>query len=105
ILAGLGDADDDAGAPAAVAAFQRRTHDLGIAGGVEAVVGAAVGNFADLGDDVLAAHVLGIEEVGHAELPAPFLARRVDVNADNAVGTDQLRALDDVEPDPAQSED
>src|SRR3546814_134704 len=36
LLAGLGDADDDAGPPAAVAAFERRAHDVGVAGAVEA---------------------------------------------------------------------
>jgi hypothetical protein len=48
LLAGFGDADDDAGAPAAVAAFERGAHHLGVAGAVEAVVGAAVGQLDDL---------------------------------------------------------
>ena len=45
-----------------------------------------------------------VDEVGHAELAAPFLARRVDVDADDPVRADQPRALDDVEPDPAEAE-
>ncbi len=42
-LAGFGDADDDALAPAAMAGFQRRAHHLGVAGAVEGVIGAAIG--------------------------------------------------------------
>ena len=57
-------------------AFERGAHHLGVAGGIEGVVGPAVGHFDDLGDDLLAAHALGVEEVGHAELAAPFLAFR-----------------------------
>jgi hypothetical protein len=42
-LPASGDADDDALAPAAMAAFQRLAHHLGVAGAVERVVRAAVG--------------------------------------------------------------
>ena len=47
---------------------------------------------------------LAVEEVGHAELAAPFLAVGIDVDADDPVRADQLRALDDVEADPAEPE-
>ena len=68
------------------------------------VVGAAVGQLDDLGDDRPRGHALGVEEVGHAELAAPFLAAGIDVDADDPVRADQLRALDDVEADAAEAE-
>ena len=43
LLAGAGDADDDAHAPAAVAALERLAHQLDVADALEAVVGAAAG--------------------------------------------------------------
>src|SRR3546814_5250531 len=43
--------------------------------------------------------------MGHAELAAPFLAIGVDVDADDLVGADHPGALDDVESDPAETED
>ena len=46
----------------------------------------------------------GVDEVGHAELRAPFLTGRIDVDADDPVRADQLCALDHVEPDPAEPE-
>src|SRR6185369_15295810 len=103
-LAGFGNADDDAGAPAAVAAFESRAHDVGIAGGVEAVVRAAVGDLDDLRDGILAAHARGVEEVGHPELAGPVLAVGIDVDADDLVRAGELRALDDVEADAAEAE-
>src|SRR5207342_2377210 len=103
-LAGLGDPDDDARAPAAMATLERGPHHLGVAGRIECVIGPAVGQFDDLGNDILARHALGIEEVRHAELPAPLLTRRVDVDADNPIGADHFGTLDDVEADPAEAE-
>jgi len=105
LLARLGYADDDRRAPAAVAAFERGAHHLGIAGRIEAVVGAAIGECHDPGDGLVAAQPLGIEEVGHAEAAAPVLAIRIDVDADDHLGTGKLRALDDVEADAAEAED
>src|SRR5690606_6510482 len=103
-LARLGHADDHARAPAAVAAFERGAHDLGVAGAIEGVVRAAVGQLDHLGADLVAAHAFGVEELGHAELAAPFLARRIDVDADDPVGAGEARALDHVEADPAEAE-
>src|SRR5690348_17185324 len=68
------------------------------------VVCPAVRHLDDLGDDVLAAHALRVKEVGHPELAAPLLAVGVDVDTDDCVRADQLGALDDVEPDPAEPE-
>src|SRR4029078_2428402 len=102
---GLGDADDDARAPSAVAAFQSRAHHFGVAGRVERIVGATVGDLQHLVDDTLAVLALAVDEVGHTELAAPFLARGVDVDPDDLVRADQLRALNEVEADAAESED
>src|SRR5260221_11694788 len=43
LLAGFGDADHHGHAPAAVTGFQRLAHHGGVAGAVEGVIGAAVG--------------------------------------------------------------
>jgi hypothetical protein len=43
---------------------------------------------------------LVFEEVGHPELSAPFLAVGIDVDPDDPVGADQLRALDTLRPIP-----
>jgi hypothetical protein len=40
----------------------------------------------------------------HAEALAPFLARGIDVDADDHVGTGESQALDHVEPDAAEPE-
>src|SRR4029434_5428796 len=100
----LGDANDDAGAPAAVAAFERGAHHLGIAGRIERIVRAAVGQLEDLGDDLIARHALRIQKVGHAELLAPFLASGIDIDANDPVRADHPGALDDVEADAAETE-
>src|SRR3982751_1093694 len=104
LLPGLGDADHDARPPTPVAAFESGTHDLGIPGRVEAVVGAAVGDLGDLGNNRGAVLVPRIDEVRHSELPPPLLAHRIDIDSDDPVRPNQLRALDDVEPDPAETE-
>ena len=54
-LAGTGDADDDAFAPALVAALQRLAHHVRIARAVEAVVGTAVGELDEIEARILAA--------------------------------------------------
>src|SRR5438552_7167162 len=100
--AGFGDADDDGNTPAAMAAFQRLTHDCDVAGAIESVVGAAVGQPDEMLDDI-AGDFLRVNEMGHAELAAPFLLGIIDVDADDLVGADHLRALDDVEPDAAEA--
>src|SRR5206468_5987388 len=83
--AGFGDADDDGDAPAAMAAFQRLAHDRDVAGAVESEVGAAVGEPNEVLDDI-AGDLLRVDEMGHAELAAPFLLGIVDVDADDLVG-------------------
>src|SRR4030095_3840789 len=41
----------------------------------------------------------------HSELTAPFLAVGINVHSNNPVRADELRALDDVEADSAETED
>ena len=43
--------------------------------------------------------------MGHAELPAPGLAIRIDIHADDHAGADHPGALDHVETNSAQTED
>src|SRR5262249_34258855 len=52
LLAGFGDADDDGGTPATVAAFQRLAHHGDVARAVKRVVGAAVGQPNEVLDDI-----------------------------------------------------
>ena len=107
--AGAGDADDDAHAPAAVAAFQRLAHDRDVAGAVEGVVGAAdlvgalLGHVDEVGDEV-GADLLRVDEMRHAEALAPGLLGVVDVDADDHVGAGEPQPLDDVEADAAEPE-
>src|SRR5262245_43570341 len=101
-LASFGDADDDGGAPAAMAAFQRLAHHRDVAGAVESVVGAAVGQADEMLDDI-AGDFLRVDEMGNAELAAPFFLGVIDVDANDLVGADHFRALDDVEPDAAKA--
>ena len=72
LLACFRHADDDRGTPATVAGLQGGAHHLSVAGRVEAIIRAAVGQLQDFGDRLLAAEALGVEEVGHAEAAAPF---------------------------------
>ena len=92
----------DRHAPAAMAGFERLAHHGGIAGAVERVVRAAFGEPDQMLDDV--ADLGRVDEMGHAETAAPIFLRIVDVDADDLVGADHLRALDDVEPDAAETE-
>jgi hypothetical protein len=87
-----------------MAAFERLAHHVGIAGAVEAVVGAAVGEVEDRLHHLVVADFLRIDEVGHAESLGHRALGRVDVDADDAVGADQFGALDDVESDAAEPE-
>src|ERR1700761_5014348 len=102
-LAGFGDADHHGNAPAAMTGFQRLPHDRGVAGAVEGVVGAAIGQADQMLDDV-ATYFLRIDEMGHAEAAAPLFLGVVDIDADDLVGADHPRALDHVEADAAKAE-
>src|SRR3984957_19891942 len=102
-LAGARDADDDRHAPAAMAALERLAHDVDVAEALETVIRAAVRERDEVRDQV-AFDLFGIDEVGHAEFFGELLAPRIDVDADDLVGADEMRALDHIETDAAQSE-
>src|SRR5712672_4203353 len=102
-LAGFGDPDHHGDAPTAVAGLQCLAHHGGIAGAVEGVVGAAVGEPDQMRDDV-ATDLRRIDEMGHAEAAAPFLLGIVKIDPDDLVGAHHPAALNDVEPDPAKPE-
>src|SRR5581483_18743 len=65
-LAGASDADNDRNTPAAVAAFQRLAHKIDIADAFETVVGTTACQLNQMRDEI-AAHLFGIDEMGHAE--------------------------------------
>ena len=99
-----GDADDDALAPAAVAAFQRLAHTSTCADAFEREVGAAAGEVDDRLHHLVAADLVRIDEMGHAEFLGHRALCRIEVDADDLVGADHARALDDVEADAAEAE-
>ena len=68
LLAGSGHTDDDALAPAAVAAFQGLPHGRDIADAFEGKVGAAAGQVDHRLHDFVAADLVRIDEMRHAEL-------------------------------------
>src|SRR3546814_3162068 len=74
LLAGPGDADDDALAPSLVSTFKGLPHRLHVADALEGVVGAAAGQLDQMRHQVALA-VLWVHEVGHAELGRKLLAR------------------------------
>jgi hypothetical protein len=91
-------------APALVRAFQRRAHHLHVAGGVEGIIRAALGQVHQIGHQI-ALDLGRVDEIGHPELLGHGASCRVQVDADDLVGADQPQPLDDVEPDAAQPED
>src|SRR5215831_19057488 len=98
------DADDDADPPPAVAAFERLAHGPDIADALEAVIGAALGQVDEIGDEI-ALDFGRVDKVSKPELSGERLPSRVEVNPDDHVGADHAAALDDIEPDPAETED
>src|SRR5690606_30039951 len=99
-----GHADDDALAPALVAALQRLTHHIDIADAFEAVVGPALRQADQIGYQV-ALHLLRVDEMRHAELLGHGAAAGIEVDADDHVGAGDAQTLNDVEADAAQPED
>ena len=54
--------------------------------------------------DKITLDVLGIDEIGHAELASHRLLGRIGVDADDLAGADKLEALDDIETNAAEAE-
>src|SRR5580692_97144 len=102
-LAGFGHADHHRYAPATVTGFERLPHHGGIAGAVEGEIGAAVRERHQMLHDI-ATDLFRIDEVRHAEPAAPVFLGIVDVDADDLVGAHHLGALDNIEPNAAQTE-
>ena len=102
-LPGLGHADDDAFAPALVAAFQRRAHHLHVADAFETIFHPAVG---ELDDDFLDGLViiLRVKAVRPAHLPRQGEFRRVDIHRNDASGLRLAGALNHRQADAAQAE-
>src|ERR1700692_645178 len=94
--------DDERLTPTLVRAFQRLAHHLRIADTFERIVRAAIGQLHDVIDDIR--HFVRVDEVRHAELLRELNAARVQVDADDLVRADHLRALDHVQADAAQPE-
>ena len=74
----------------------------GVVGAAD-LVGAALGHIDEMGDEI-AADLLRIDEMRHAEALAPRFLFRVEIDADDHVGADEPQPLDDVEPDAAEPE-
>src|SRR5690606_20558476 len=96
-------ANDDALAPAFMAAFQRRTHHIDVTNTFKAEVNAAVGQFNN--------HVLNrfivifrVHEIGRAHFASQFEFLRVGIHCDDTTGFCLYRALDHRQANPAQTE-
>src|SRR3546814_2435515 len=74
-LARFGNSDDDARTPAAMAGFERLAHYGRVAGAVESIVSAAVGQGHQMRNDIVG-DLLRVNEMGHAELAPPFFSVR-----------------------------
>src|SRR5271169_6118619 len=104
LLAGAGDADDDADAPTPVSAFERLPHGLDVADAFEAEIGPALGQVHQIGDEV-ARDLLRVDEMGHPEFFGESSAFGIEVDPDDHIGADHAAALDDVQSDPAEAKD
>src|SRR5947209_14565501 len=100
-LAGAGDADNDADPPAAVGAFERLAHDIDVADALEAVIGAALRQVHEKGDEVTL-NLLRVDEMRHPEFLGHFPSLWIEVDTDDHVGSGHTGTLDDVEADAAE---
>lgn len=105
LLASGSDTNDDTLAPSLVACLEGGPHDVDVTGAVEGVVASAVGHLDQLLLNSLVLEVLGVDEVGGAELLGPLLLRVVDVDYDDLARALLHRSLDDGETDAAGTED
>ena len=79
-----------------MAALEGLAHQLNISDAFERVVGAPFCQIDQIGNDVFA-HFFGIDKMGHAQFFSQSLARWIDIDADNHVGTGQPGALHHVQ--------
>src|SRR5665213_400511 len=101
-LAGAGDANNHRYAPATMRALERLTHEVDITHALEAVIGPTVGECNQVRDEVTS-NFLGIDEVRHAELVRERLSFRVDVDTNDLVRANHMRALNHIQSDTAQA--
>src|SRR5690606_11267242 len=99
---GLGHTDNDGLAQAAVAAFQRLTHNLGVANALEGIVNAAIGQLNDVIHHVF--DLVRVHEMGHAEFTGHGFACRVQINANDFIGAHHFGPLDHVQANATQPE-
>src|SRR5262249_54350645 len=103
-LTGSRDADYDAFAPAAMAAFQCLPHRLYVADTFEREICTAIGEVDNGLHDLVTAGLVRIDEMRHAEFLCHGPFGRVGVDADDLVGPNHPRSLDDVETDAPKAE-
>ena len=82
--------------------LQRKAHEIDIAHTFEAVVGAAVGERHQVREQITT-DLFRIHEMSHAEFLGQRLAFGVQIHADDLVGADEARTLNDIEADAAQT--
>src|SRR5881396_1441241 len=103
-LARGGNANNHAGAPASVAAFQRLAHHLDVADTFKGKISPTLGEVNEILDEV-SCDLLGIDKMGRAKLARDCLPLRIEVNPNNQVRAGHAGALDHVQADSSQSED
>jgi hypothetical protein len=86
-----------------MATLERLAHEIDVADALEAVVGAAVRHRDQVLHEI-AADFLRIDEIRHAEFLGERAPPRVEIDADDAIRADQLRALHDVQADAPEAE-
>ena len=92
LLAGRGDPDDAARAPAAVGALERCPHHVGIPRAIEGVVDTPPGQLVDVRLD-WTLHLERIDAVGRAKGPRRGELLRLDVDRNDAARAAELRGL------------
>src|SRR6185369_17879157 len=86
-----------------MAALECLTHQFDVADALEAVVGSAIGQVHEVRHEI-ALHVFGVDEMRQAEFARQLLPRRVEVDADDHVGSRHTGALNHVETDATKAE-
>src|SRR3546814_1700939 len=86
-----------------MAGFERLAHYGRVAGAVESIVSAAVGQGHQMRNDIVG-DLLRVNELGNAELAPSFFSVGIDIDADDHVGARHLRALKHVEDDDVENE-
>ena len=95
--------NDAALSPALVAALECLPHHIDVTNALEAVVDTATRHLDQVINDVV--DLAGVHKVRHAKLGRQFFFVGIEVDANNAAGSDQLGALNHVEANATQTED